>query len=440
MARARPDGPGRSRSSTVGSGSWVPGTRHRPTSAVRSTRPARSSRRASSTCTATAAWRSSPTAATSPRSARASRPSWSAWTATGSRRSRAGPSSRRSSISTRGSTAGPTSTTTGRASASYLARYDGTVSLNIATLVGNSQLRIAAVGWDDVERGRPGPRPDARHAPRRDGRGRLRPVIRPRLSARQLRPDRGAGGADRRGRSRGRVLPHPRPLSARRSLPRSVPRGDRDRPAGRRARPHHPLLPPRHPPGRPEPMLALVDDARSDGLDVTFDTYPSEWASTRLLIQLPQWIQAGGPGPLKARLADRTARDRVRAEFDRAWGVVRERRRLGGRPARGLPASREPALGEPIGGGRHGGDRPRRARRHLRPAARGGPGRQPGDQRSVGGDPAAVRRPPGRDGRHGQHVLRRQAGARGRTARSPGSWASSSGTRRCSASRRRSAR
>ncbi len=62
-------------------------------------------------------------------------------------------------------------------------------------------------------------------------------------------------------------------------------------------------------------MLALVDDARAEGLDVTFDTYPSEWASTRLLIQLPQWIQAGGPGPLKERLADRTARDRMRAEF-----------------------------------------------------------------------------------------------------------------------------
>ena len=65
-------------------------------------------------------------------------------------------------------------------------------------------------------------------------------------------------------------------------------------------------------PGGPEPMLALVDDARAEGLDVTFDTYPSEWASTRLLIQLPQWIQAGGPGPLKERLADRAARDRVR--------------------------------------------------------------------------------------------------------------------------------
>ncbi len=93
-------------------------------------------------------------------------------------------------------------------------------------------------------------------------------------------------------------------------------------------------------------MLALVDDARAEGLDVTFDTYPSEWASTRLLIQLPQWIQEGGPGPLKARLADRTARDRLRGEFSAAarptpgpagWADVR----LGA-----LPPPRPPALGD----------------------------------------------------------------------------------------------
>src|SRR5688572_13300748 len=68
-------------------------------------------------------------------------------------------------------------------------------------------------------------------------------------------------------------------------------------------------------PGGPEALLDLVDDARAGGLDVTFDTYPSEWASTRLLIQLPQWIQAGGPAALKARLAERSARDRLRGEF-----------------------------------------------------------------------------------------------------------------------------
>jgi N-acyl-D-amino-acid deacylase len=79
-------------------------------------------------------------------------------------------------------------------------------------------------------------------------------------------------------------------------------------------------------------MLALVDDARADGLDVSFDLYPYEWSSTRLLIMLPTWIQAGGVGPLKERLADRAIRDRIREEMrargrmfagDRAWDELR---------------------------------------------------------------------------------------------------------------------
>src|SRR6476660_8744492 len=37
-----------------------------------------------------------------------------------------------------------------RTLADYLARYDGTVSVNVGTLVGNSQLRIDALGWDDL--------------------------------------------------------------------------------------------------------------------------------------------------------------------------------------------------------------------------------------------------------------------------------------------------
>ena len=74
-------------------------------------------------------------------------------------------------------------------------------------------------------------------------------------------------------------------------------------------------------PGTPGRMLQLVDDARAEGLDVTFDAYPYEWASTRLLITLPPWVQAGGPGPTKARLADRAVRDRIRSEM-RDRGVL----------------------------------------------------------------------------------------------------------------------
>ena len=68
-------------------------------------------------------------------------------------------------------------------------------------------------------------------------------------------------------------------------------------------------------PGTPDQMLELVDDARVEGLDVTFDAYPVEWASTRLLILIPIWVQAGGPTRTKERLADRAVRDRIRRDL-----------------------------------------------------------------------------------------------------------------------------
>jgi N-acyl-D-amino-acid deacylase len=85
-------------------------------------------------------------------------------------------------------------------------------------------------------------------------------------------------------------------------------------------------------PDGPGPMLALVDEARAEGLDVTFDTYPYEWASTRLLIMIPPWAQAGGPDSTRDRLADPSVRDRIRRELAergilfagrRAWDDVR---------------------------------------------------------------------------------------------------------------------
>src|SRR5204863_6854621 len=40
-----------------------------------------------------------------------------------------------------------------------------------------------------------------------------------------------------------------------------------------------------------------------------------EWASTRLLITIPTWVQAGGPARTRERLADRAVRDQVRGEL-----------------------------------------------------------------------------------------------------------------------------
>ena len=47
--------------------------------------------------------------------------------------------------------------------------------------------------------------------------------------------------------------------------------------------------------GGARPMLALLEEARDAGLDVTFDTYPYEWGGTRLMRLLPAWVQADGP-------------------------------------------------------------------------------------------------------------------------------------------------
>lgn len=62
-------------------------------------------------------------------------------------------------------------------------------------------------------------------------------------------------------------------------------------------------------------MLALVEDAREDGLDVTFDSYPYVFSSTRLNIVIPQWAFSGGPERLRAVLTSPDARARLRKEM-----------------------------------------------------------------------------------------------------------------------------
>jgi N-acyl-D-amino-acid deacylase len=199
--------------------------------------------------------------------------------------------------------------------ADYLDRYDGRVSLNVATLAGNSAIRIAALGWDDVPA-------DERALDR------MRAVLREAMADGAFGISSGldyppgsfatteelATLTAEAGRHGGFYHSHVRyPLGDRFLDPfrEAIEIGRRANAPAHITHFYHRAT---HP-GGPEALLALVDDARADGLDITFDTYPYEWASTRLLIQLPQWIQAGGPAPLKQRLADRAARDRIRAEF-----------------------------------------------------------------------------------------------------------------------------
>ena len=204
---------------------------------------------------------------------------------------------------------------------SYLDRFDGAASVNIAFLVGNSALRLGAIGWDEreasganeasmasmlreaMEEGAYGISSGLDYPPGSyASTGELANLasvaaklggfyhshVRYTLGDRFLDPFREAIEIGRRGSAPAHITHfYHRATFA----------------------------------GNPEQMLQLVDDARAEGLDVTFDAYPYEWASTRLLITVPPWVQAGGPGPTRERLADPAVRERIRGEL-RERGVL----------------------------------------------------------------------------------------------------------------------
>ena len=205
--------------------------------------------------------------------------------------------------------------------ASYLERFDGRVSVNIAFLVGNAPLRIAALGWDDLPA-------DARAT------GKMMAMLREGLEAGAWGVSSGLdyppgsfASTDELGALANEAARHGGIYHTHVRYPLGDKFLDPFREAieiGRRGEApvhithfyHRATFP-----GRPELMLALIDDARAEGLDVTFDAYPYEWASTRLLISIPTWVQEGGPGPTKVRLADSAVRARIRRELE-ARGVL----------------------------------------------------------------------------------------------------------------------
>jgi N-acyl-D-amino-acid deacylase len=203
--------------------------------------------------------------------------------------------------------------------ASYLSRFDQKVAVNIAFFIGNCALRICALGWHDqpadpqivnrmkamlregMEEGAFGLSTGLDYPPgsyaTTDELARLgaeaarmggiyHTHVRYRLGDRYLDPFREAIEIGRRGG----VPVHITHFYHRAGYPGGTGR-----------------------------MLDLVEEARVRGLDVTFDTYPYEWASTRLLIELPGWVQSGGPSELKSRLADPSVRVRLHEDMRDRW-------------------------------------------------------------------------------------------------------------------------
>jgi N-acyl-D-amino-acid deacylase len=199
--------------------------------------------------------------------------------------------------------------------ASYLDRYDRGQALNIGIMVGNSALRIGAIGWEDVpadERAVASMQAMLREAMEAGAFGVSSGLDYPPGSYAST-AELGALTVEA-ARHGGFYHTHVRyPLGDRFLDPfrEAIAIGRLGEGPAHITHFYHRLTYP----GTPEQLLAVVDDARAAGQDVTFDTYPYEWASTRLLIQLPQWVQSGGPMALKERLADAAVRDRIRDEL-----------------------------------------------------------------------------------------------------------------------------
>lgn len=68
--------------------------------------------------------------------------------------------------------------------------------------------------------------------------------------------------------------------------------------------------------GRAPELLAMVDAARAEGVDVTMDSYPYLAGNTYLHAYLPSWVHEGGNRSIMARLADPAQRSRIRKEME----------------------------------------------------------------------------------------------------------------------------
>jgi N-acyl-D-amino-acid deacylase len=68
--------------------------------------------------------------------------------------------------------------------------------------------------------------------------------------------------------------------------------------------------------GRAPELLAMIDQARAEGIDVTMETYPYLAGSTYLHAYLPGWVLVGGPADVIARLREEALRERIRTDME----------------------------------------------------------------------------------------------------------------------------
>jgi N-acyl-D-amino-acid deacylase len=197
----------------------------------------------------------------------------------------------------------------------YLDLFTNRVAVNIVYLVGNSPLRVCAFGWDD--------RP-ARPAELSNQRALLRTAMEEGAWGMSTGLDYPPGSyadtdelvalSEEASQLGGIYHTHVRYSLGDRFLDPFREAVEIGRRAGIPAHITH-FYQRTTAPGGAARMLALIEDARGEGLDVTFDGYPYAYSSTRLNIVIPQWAFDGGLVALRRNLADPDARARMKKDM-----------------------------------------------------------------------------------------------------------------------------
>jgi N-acyl-D-aspartate/D-glutamate deacylase len=92
-------------------------------------------------------------------------------------------------------------------------------------------------------------------------------------------------------------------------------------------------------------ILARIERARGEGLDVTADAYPYAAAMNYLNANIPAWAHAGGTAALAARLRDPQQRARIKREMP----LVGQYRQVGGAENIMIASCLNPALRKYLG-------------------------------------------------------------------------------------------
>jgi len=74
-----------------------------------------------------------------------------------------------------------------------------------------------------------------------------------------------------------------------------------------------------------EHTLEMIHLDQKYGLDVAFDIIPHDWSHTLVMAILPKWALQGGEQKIYERLKDRTTRERIKANKNPMWLLVRDR-------------------------------------------------------------------------------------------------------------------